>query len=79
MWYSTASVRERARRGCKRARLHACDFLCFIDTLTSASLLPGIDSNFAELPKKNRLQRSRPHGQYVKAGEIARANHSIFT
>jgi hypothetical protein len=49
-------------------RTHPCVRLfCIIDTLTSASMLPGIDRYIEELPEKSRLHRSRPHAQYVKA------------
>ena len=49
-----------------RARIHACDFFCIIDALTSASMLPGVNRYIEELPEKNRLPRSRAHAQYVK-------------
>ena len=56
----------------KRARLHACDFFCIVDALTSASMLPGINGYFVELLGRCRLRRSRPRAQYVK---IARLRH----
>jgi hypothetical protein len=33
----------------QRVRIHAYDFFCFIDTLTGASVLPGIDRIIEEL------------------------------
>lgn len=55
----------------KRARLHACDFFCIVDALTSASMLPGINGYFVELLKRCRLRRSRPTGQYVKVARLS--------
>lgn len=36
----------------KRARLHACDFFCIVDALTSASMLPGINGLFCRVTEK---------------------------
>lgn len=33
------------RRSQMRARIRACDFFCIIDTLTSASMLPGVGAS----------------------------------
>jgi len=51
----------------KQTRTPPCVRLfCIVDTLTRASVLPGVDGNSEELPEKSRLYRSRPHRRYVK-------------
>jgi hypothetical protein len=60
-----------------RARIRACDFFCIIDTLTSASMRPGVNGNIEELLGKSRLYRSRPQRQYVKALVPAAAANSV--
>jgi hypothetical protein len=48
-------------------RTHPCVRLfCIVDTLTSASVLPGINDIIDKVTRECRLLRSRPHGQYVK-------------
>ena len=39
-------------RGYQCARVHAHDFFYIIDTLTSASLLPGVDVIIEDLPTR---------------------------
>jgi hypothetical protein len=70
-WVGTTRISRAAILDFKKqrqARTPPCVRLfCIIDTLTSASVLPGVDGNIEELPEKSRLIRSRSHCQYVKA------------
>lgn len=51
----------------RQARTHPCVRLfCIIDTLTSASMRPGVNGNIEELMAESRPYRSRPQRQYVK-------------
>jgi len=63
-WIDVALAQNDAIALCAHASVRAT-FFCIIDTLTSASMRPGVDGNIEELPGNSRLYRSRPQRQYV--------------